>query len=185
MRINSMKKGLMTLITVSLLVGLATPAIGSQGTPGGSPTLNEDEEATLVYVREEEKLARDVYLYLFDYWQHNVFAQIAVSEQNHMNAILVQLIKFGVPDPAFGNGEGEFSNPDLQDLYDALIAKGVLSLLDALEVGIIIEEMDIEDLLASINETSKLSLVKVYNNLLEGSLTHLDTFNYHISGLAE
>ena len=53
-------------------------------------TVISDEEATgLIFMREEEKLARDVYLTLYDVWETAVFDNIASSEQTHMDAVLM------------------------------------------------------------------------------------------------
>jgi len=45
---------------------------------------NADEVKWLRFMREEEKLARDVYLKLFDTWKLTVFSRIARSEQRHL-----------------------------------------------------------------------------------------------------
>jgi hypothetical protein len=141
--------------------------------------LNDAEKATLIFMREEEKLARDVYITLFEKWDDRIFSNISASEQRHMDAILAQLIKYGVLDPAAGLAIGEFKNPDLQNAYDELVAQGEMSIQDALRVGRLIEEMDIEDLLAAIDETSKTDLDRVYGNLLKASYAHLRAFTVH------
>lgn len=152
---------------------------------GGSvaTTLTAEEKNDLAFMREEEKLARDVYLTLYDIWGTPVFANIATSEQQHMDAILNLLNTYRLPDPAAGNLVGEFVNEELQALYDALIARGKQSALDALVVGGVIEETDIEDLNAAM-ATSRLSNIdKVYQNLLNGSYNHLRAFARNIESL--
>jgi hypothetical protein len=99
-------------------------------------SLTEAEKYWLTYMREEEKLARDVYLSLYDKWQSRVFKNISVSEQTHMDAIKNLLDKYGIADPAEGKAAGVFTNRDLQALYDELIEVGGVSLVDALEVGV-------------------------------------------------
>ncbi len=64
------------------------------------------------------------------------------------------LVRYGIPDPAAGNAQGEFTNPDLQDLYDQLIQQGSVSKVEALKVGVFIEETDIDDLNAAIATTT-------------------------------
>ena len=71
---------------------------------------------------------------------------------------------------------GEFSQVEIQALYDELLAKGRLSKIDALIVGATIEDMDIKDLLDAIASTNNLGLQATYQNLLEGSKNHLRTF---------
>jgi hypothetical protein len=146
-------------------------------------TLTTEEKNDLLFMREEEKLARDVYLTLHDIWGTPVFANIATSEQQHMDAILKLLKTYDLPDPAAGKLVGEFVNTELQALYDALIARGKKSALEALMVGGVIEETDIEDLNAAM-ETSRLSNIdKVYQNLLDGSYNHLRAFASNIESL--
>lgn len=146
-------------------------------------TLTTQEKNDLIFMREEEKLARDVYLTLHDVWGTPVFATIATSEQQHMDAILSLLNTYNLPDPTVGKLVGEFVNQELQALYDALIARGKQSALEALLVGGVIEETDIEDLVAAM-ETSRLSNIdKVYQNLLNGSYNHLRAFASNIESL--
>lgn len=146
-------------------------------------SLTEEEKNDLLFMREEEKLARDVYLTLFEKWGTPVFANIATSEQQHMDAMLILLNTYKVPDPAAATVVGEFVNTELQELYDALIQRGNQSVLEALKVGGIIEETDIEDINAAI-ETSRLAKIdSVYENLLEGSYNHLRAFAKEITSL--
>ena len=146
-------------------------------------TLTTLEKSDLAFMREEEKLARDVYLTLHEIWGTPVFANIATSEQQHMDAILSLLNLYKLPDPAAGKLVGEFANTELQALYDALIARGKQSALAALLVGGVIEETDIDDLNAAM-ETSRLSNIDaVYQNLLNGSYNHLRAFASNIQSL--
>lgn len=146
-------------------------------------TLTTQEKNDLIFMREEEKLARDVYLTLYGVWGTPVFANIATSEQQHMDALLNLLNTYKLPDPTIGKLVGEFVNAEIQELYDALVARGRQSALDALMVGGIIEETDIEDLLSAM-ETSRLSNIdKVYGNLLNGSYNHLRAFAGKITAL--
>jgi len=55
------------------------------------------------------------------------------------NAIKGFLDFYGIDDPALP-GIGEFSNSELQELYNTLIQSGSTSLTDALKVGATIEE---------------------------------------------
>jgi hypothetical protein len=138
--------------------------------------LTDDEIYWLTYMREEEKVARDVYLYFNESWNVRIFNNIAASEQVHMNAIKVLLDTYAIPDPAEGNGIGEFTNPDLQNLYDDLIMQGSISKVEAFRVGVIIEETDIDDLTEGITTARHNDIRTVYGNLLQGSLKHLDAF---------
>lgn len=138
--------------------------------------LSIDETADLLFMREEEKLARDVYLALYEQWGTPAFQNIAASEQAHMDALLGLINQYGLQDPAAGNSAGVFSDPTLQDLYDQLIAAGSQSLPDALIVGATVEEIDILDLQGSLAQTRNSTIVPVYQNLLAGSENHLIAF---------
>jgi hypothetical protein len=140
-------------------------------------TISAAEGAGLVYMREEEKLAHDVYIYLDSLWHHNTFANIAISEQTHTEAVLFLLDRYSITDPVGMNGEGVFSDPALQGLYDSLTARGSASLLDALIVGAEIEEIDLIDLETRLAEVvDNEDIVLVYENLMKGSRNHLRAF---------
>lgn len=138
--------------------------------------LTEVEVAGLIFMREEEKLAHDVYLALYDLWGLPLFQNIARSEENHTSAVKRLLDTFNIPDPADDTEPGIFIDPVLQKLYDELIILGERSLTDALKVGGAIEEIDILDLLEALNETDNASIQRVYENLLRGSENHLRSF---------
>lgn len=139
--------------------------------------LSQSEIEGILFMREEEKLARDIYLALGEIWDMNIFNNIAKSEQSHMDAMLTLIEGFGLEDPVSNNGLGEFSDPDLQSLYNSLIAQGSNSLADALIVGNAIEEIDILDLQEHLSLTTNEALLEVYTNLLKGSINHLAAFS--------
>jgi hypothetical protein len=138
-------------------------------------TLTDAEIATLMHMREEEKVARDVYTKFYELYNMPVFRNIAISEQRHMDAVLNLIIGYGLTDPVAGKGPGEFT-PSFQGLYDELIARGT-NLTEALKVGVAIEELDITDLEEAIESTEVAALLRVYNNLLAASKNHLNAFN--------
>jgi hypothetical protein len=138
--------------------------------------LTQAEVDSLVYMREEEKLAHDVYLALYDLWGLPLFSNIASSEQAHTDAVANLLITFNIPDPADTSPAGVFVNETLQGLYDDLVALGAQSLADALKVGGAIEEIDILDLQESLKFVQDPSIQRVYENLLRGSENHLRAF---------
>ncbi len=78
-------------------------------------------------MREEEKLARDVYLQVADLWGMNIFSNIARSEQTHMDSVLSLIDLFGAVDPVGDRARDEFANQDLQALYNDLVSQGGLS----------------------------------------------------------
>lgn len=142
--------------------------------------ISAEENTDLTFMREEEKLARDTYLTLYALWDLTVLSNISSSEQIHMDALLKLLKKYKLPDPAANTEIGEFTNTDLQTLYNTLIAKGELSSLDALKVGGIIEEKDMRDIKAAIVRSQKDDIDATYENLLCGSRNHLRSFAKNI-----
>ena len=138
--------------------------------------LTPEEIDSLSFMREEEKLARDVYLALYDLWGLNIFNNIAKSEQTHMDAVLGLLESFDIPDPADTSPAGVFENTDLQGLYDDLVELGSQSLGDALKVGAMIEEIDILDLDEYLEIAQNSEIREVFTNLRKGSENHLRAF---------
>jgi hypothetical protein len=143
--------------------------------------LTAEEENSLLFMREEEKLARDVYLSLYESHGMSIFSNIAASEQTHTDAVGLLITRYDLLDPMQTDIAGTFVNNDLQIIYDALVAAGANSLLDALYVGAQIEELDIYDLhqqIAIIIDNP--DMILVYENLLKGSRNHLRSFDKQI-----
>ncbi len=153
-----------------------TPCEACQSTTPATTPLSATEKESLLYMREEEKLARDVYNAFYDRYGLRVFSNIATSEQAHMDAVLTLLNRYGLADPAAA-APGVFNNDDLQALYDDLIDQGNASLTAALQAAVLIEETDIADLQDGLALTSHADLRAVYNNLLRASQNHLRAFS--------
>ncbi len=134
------------------------------------------EEAHLKFMREEEKLARDVYGYAYAKYNLKIFSNIQQSEQQHMNAILTLLNKYSIIDPVAVDQKGVFVNQDLQNLYNALIAKVDISDVEALKVGALIEEVDINDLINDAKDVDNQDILYVFNALEKGSENHIRAF---------
>jgi hypothetical protein len=130
-------------------------------------------------MREEEKLARDVYNALYTTWNIPTFQNIAASEQTHMDQIAALLTRYNLADPA--KAPGVFTDAKLQSLYNQLVVQGKLSLADALKVGGAIEEIDILDLQSRVAATDNADIQQVYNNLMNGSYNHLKAFSRALS----
>jgi hypothetical protein len=176
-----------TVLVITALIATPMAAMAGKGKAktSTSPTpaacslcvvtpLSEAEAVTLKFMREEEKLARDVYSAL-SYYQGNVFKNIAASEQKHFDAIGEKLVLYGIPDPA-SDQVGVFNNPALQAMYTELLAEGMSGYAEALGVGVTIEEEDIVDLEAAIAGTTSKPLLLTYKHLLSGSESHLASF---------
>jgi hypothetical protein len=179
------RREMLTMSAALAVTPLILPgqALAARRTTTTTITLTAEEKSDLVFMREEEKLARDVYLTLYGVWGTSVFANIATSEQQHMDAILALLNTYKLPDPTVGKLVGEFVNEELQHLYDDLVNLGKKSALDALKVGGIIEETDIEDLVAAMDTSRIAKIDNTYNNLLNGSYNHLRAFASKITAI--
>lgn len=139
-------------------------------------TLSEAETAHILFMREEEKLAHDVYVTLGELWGTPIFSNIARAETSHMDAIATLIDRYGLDDPIDDNPVGVFLDASLQAMYDDLVATGSQSLTDAFVVGALVEEVDIADLIASIDETESTDVAFVWQQLLSGSQSHLKAF---------
>jgi hypothetical protein len=138
--------------------------------------LTDAEIEGLLYMREEEKLAHDVYVTFYDMWGLQLFNNIASSELSHTDAVKNLLNMYNIDDPAVGAAVGVFTNPTLQSLYNDLVATGSKSLADAIKVGAAIEEIDILDLQQNLTGMTNTNIRQVYENLLKGSENHLRAF---------
>ncbi len=138
--------------------------------------ISEAEKQALLHMREEEKLARDVYRTLYERWELRVFSNIAASEQRHMDAVKILLLKYNIEDPVKDDSVGVFSNPEMTKLYEELVAKGLQSPADALMVGATIEDLDIYDLQKCLLKVDNTDIVFVFSNLKKGSENHIRAF---------
>jgi hypothetical protein len=171
-------KPLTAVAALALVVAAVAVATAAAPEPAGaSASLSPAESSALVYMREEEKLARDVYQALAAKWNLPVFRNVARSEQQHMNAVAVLLERYGVADPAAGKAPGQFTNPTFQKLYRTLVADGSRSLAAALRVGVRIEKLDIADLQKRLEETDHGDVRLVFTRLEQGSQNHLRAFS--------
>ncbi|MEZ5225926.1 MAG: DUF2202 domain-containing protein [Acidimicrobiales bacterium] len=103
-----------------------------------------------------------------------MFSNISQAETTHQEWVAELLDRYGIADPATTLAVGEFSDPVLQSLYDDLVARGLVSEVEALMVGALIEELDIEDLRDRASTNADIALV--YAELERGSRNHLRAF---------
>jgi len=165
----------LTLITLAIIVTIISSCSDDETSATETGILSQQEEEDLKFSREEEKLARDVYLFSYDKYGNAIFNNISKSEQQHMDQVLILLNNYQISDPA-SSEMGVFSNQELQDLYNELTTKSNISLIDALEVGAIIEDLDINDLNMLESRTTKSDLLNVYASLECGSRNHLRSY---------
>ncbi|VGO22610.1 DUF2202 domain-containing protein [Pontiella sulfatireligans] len=185
------KKTLLGLIVSCVVVGwMLAPVLAGKGpcacavAVASASELTDAEAADLQFMREEEKLARDVYNAMYELYGQRVFSNIPRAEQHHMDAILGLINAYGLED-SIKKKPGKFRNTELQKLYNDLVARGAKSREEAYLVGALIEEVDIKDLEDAMRRTGKEDLLAVFDNLIGGSKRHLNAFvrNYEaVSG---
>lgn len=185
-------------LTLTLTAASSAVAFAASDTRGGPPTdrvnqqqtyqvvdvqnlidmpledLNEAETAALVGMVEEEKVARDTYLALYDIWGAQIFSNIASSEQQHMDVVSALLTKYGIPSPVLE--QGVFTDPAMQALYDDMVAAGSVSLEAAYQVGVTIEQVDIADLEEDLLVVDNADIIEAFERLIAGSENHLAAF---------
>ena len=178
-----------TLLAAALLGGPLVSIAGNQGkdfdrqSQATDTSLDANEIHNLEYMREEEKLARDVYRTLFGIWGLPVLNNISESEQVHTTQMEDMLEKYRLPDPVVDDATGVFVDQELAVLYDTLIVEGSRSSLKALYVGAAIEEIDMIDLQRAIDETDNADIQRLYENLMSGSRNHLRAYVDQIENL--
>lgn len=166
-----------TVTATSILSGTITDVPIPACTITG--TVTEAEVAGLLFMREEEKLARDIYAYLYEKYKLPVFKNITKSENAHMSAVLRLIAGFKITDNS-SNNPGEFTNTHIAELYNQLLTMGNLSVVDALKVGVLIEQTDIADLKKELLTVENASVKMVYTNLSKGSEAHLKAFTWNL-----
>lgn len=135
--------------------------------------LSEDEKRLVSYQYSEEMLARDSYANFFKLYGDQTFQNIAESEQKHMDAVKTLLDRYSLPVPT---GYGE-----LQSTFDSLKAEGEKGKKEALEVGLKIEMLDIEDMVKAIKATDNDDVKIVFANIGGASYNHLRGFSKALS----
>lgn len=130
--------------------------------------LSEAEQEMLYYGYSEELLAHDMYLYFYELYGTPTFKNIADSEQEHMTAVKALLDRYELDIPTdYG---------ELTDEFVALKAEGEESVLKALEVGVKIELLDIEDIAQTIRTTDNDDFRIIFTNIGWASYNHLRGF---------
>lgn len=178
-------------VTLSFaLPGFAQVGPGPGPGPGTGPRVPAVQSATpeeakwLAFMREEEKLARDVYRFLYDRWKLTVFDRIAESESTHFVQMGTLIKRYSLTDPSAADTPGVFTDERFAVLYAELTAKGGASIKDALEVGLVIEKQDIADLETALKEVVKLDIKRVFVNLMNASFNHQEAFEFNLELLA-
>lgn len=169
-------------------------------------TLTEEVKNELAYMGNEERLAFDVYNKLYESFPSLKQLEIIPknSEIKHIEAVRALIAKYEIDGRTLSvvDAENELLTPDakvedvagiydiqaIQDLYDMLIAQGEQSEVDALQVGCIIEVVDINDLdkflQNTIETTQAQDVIEVFEFLREGSYSHYWAFDEGLKNLS-
>ena len=162
-------------------------------------TLTPEVEETIAYMGNEERLAHDVYLNLYNYHLNNgveikqLYNIATGAEVQHIEIVQSLVHKYNldastiIDNPVADSSitpdnmpSGQYGIPAIQNLYDTLYAKGQASQQDALEVGCMVEVTDINDLNADIalaETAGAADVVAAFNALRDGSYNHYWAFD--------
>jgi hypothetical protein len=164
--------------------GAGTGQAAGLGAGGVSPSLlpqadasplSATETADILFLREEEQLAHDLYTRWAAQYAVPVFSTIAGSETTHYTEVQLLIDRYGIPGRV-GNASAGYTEPAIQALYDDLGPKGDASLAGAFEGGLAVEERDIADIDRMAANTTRTDIAQVYANLRQGSENHRSAF---------
>ncbi len=198
----NMKKTAIATALVSVMAASGAAYAAPGGNNGGGNTgLDATEASHLTFMREEEKLARDVYLtFANQYPNQGVFSNIATtSEQTHTDTMRDKLAQYNLPDPnpnandlpaELGQFYGEEWGWYFTEKFGVLTNWGMNSELDALYAGAFIEELDMHDIAVcpqvmtdngygetcGLSYTDEAGLQNAYSSLIDGSESHLRAY---------
>jgi len=174
--------------------------------------LTPELKDALAYMGNEERLAYDVYMNLYNYHVENSgdairqFQNIASrSEIKHIGIVQDLVRRYNLSATDLTNVEnpvkdssvspedmpmGQYDVPAIQELYDTLYAKGIQSRQDALEVGCMVEVTDVDDLdkyIGYAEEANATDILEGFKILREGSYNHYWAFDKGLKnmGVAE
>ncbi len=197
----------LSLRALAVCVIITGPGLSMSGPRSNTiSSLDTNEQTHLEFMREEEKLARDVYLTLGTLYPNSpVFGKIDDSEQRHTDIVKAKLLQYGVADPNTNDNIGVYTGQDygwyFEEKYKALVELAAVSELDAMYVGAFIEELDMLDIsqcpkvivetdnaiddtpLCGLVYTDKKDLQEVYYSLLDGSESHLRSYVRNIEAI--
>lgn len=163
------------------LCSLALAAAGAPAFPASQPSLAPADKTALLQMREEEKLAFDLYTALGEKWSLRPFQNIPRAEQMHLDTVKRLLDQFGLKDPNEGLGRGKFLTPAVQRLHDRLLRQGLRSEVEALRAGAAVEDRDIADLRRFRKAARQPDVVAALEFLEFGSRNHLSAFVRNLS----
>ncbi len=182
---NGSKTRLFVGVFAALFVGagilIASPASSLAEQVNSKEASMDKAKQDVQFLREEEKLARDVYLTLFAKWDLPIFQNIAQAERRHMERMGKLIESYGIEDPVSDDSIGVFKNRELSSLYTKLVAQGSKSVVEALKVGATIEDLDIRDIRQMVRNTKDAAALDAYAALECGSRNHMRAFTRQLA----
>lgn len=158
-------------------VALAAPSPTPSPSPSASATVSSSLAAEIAFMREEERMARDLYAALAEAHDGATpMSRITTSEQRHFDAVGRLITTFGLTDPSTGRAPGTYAYDELTTLYASLYEQGKASLDGAYAAGVAVETTDIADLQDAIAASDNATVDQVFSNLLRASEQHLRAF---------
>ena len=136
-------------------------------------------KSALAYMYDEERLAKELYLAINEKQPVKQLSKIASrAEGRHIDAVNSLARKYGVATPP--QITGRYAHSEIQNLFNRLYSKGIRSQRDALEVGCMVEVVDVNDLNRYINEAQQANaqdVVQTFDFLRKGSYNHYWAFD--------
>ncbi len=139
-------------------------------------SLSDTERADILFMREEEQMAYDLYTRWAGMYTVPIFSNIAQSETQHITEVQMIMGRYGLPTGQVGNASAGYRNATIRSLYESLVKKGDASMTGAFEAGLAVEERDIADLDHALAGTTRADILQVYASLRQGSENHRSAF---------
>ena len=214
----SVKKSITSILSIATAGIIVVGCGGSSAGNGGkgfdldnyekTENLAQDVKDSLAYMGNEERLAYDVYMNLYDYYQKSgveikQFYNISTrSEVKHIATVQDLVKRYNLKATDFTDvnesvvnsnnmsaenmPSGVYDIAKIQELYDTLYALGQNSQESALKVGCMVEVTDINDLdeyIKQAQDSNASDVEEAFNFLRKGSYNHYWAFDSALKNL--
>jgi hypothetical protein len=138
--------------------------------------ISDKDKSSLIYFREEQKLAADAFASYFEIWENKLFFNAEVNEKGHIKKVISLLEYYEIEDPAGDNEKGKFINDSIKNEYFNIVSFGRQSLIHAYLGSAELAEKDIFETGNAISETDNEKIIEVYKALKGSSEKYLKIF---------
>jgi|GEM_PF-719649 len=150
-----------------------------------SSGLTDTETSDIMYLQEAQKLERDLYIYLGQQSPGDpLFASLAQSAATLMNADDSILSRYNLTNPE-QNAAGQFSNPQIQQLYQLYTGQAGGTVPNALLIAAQSEDQHIASLYAAIGHTTNADLKFIYSQQLAFASNNLRAISQQLGGYGQ